>query len=138
MAKFRPRLSHPLHHSFEVACRQYRKIHNLYVIRFRGNIYVTDAHGEMRQAQDWVGQGGRARTLRGASVTADQYRVGTVVCVQEPGMKEPWCLAASIKTDTARTLMKYYANDRGGLPRHQGPALWDGHGIDSHRLAHQA
>lgn len=85
------------------------ELHFDYVIRFRGNIYVTDAHGEMRQAQDWVGQGGRARTLRGASVTADQYRVGTVVCVQEPGMKEPWCLAASIKTDTARTLMKYYA-----------------------------
>ena len=29
MTKFRPRLSHPLHHLFEVACRQYRKIHNL-------------------------------------------------------------------------------------------------------------
>lgn len=85
------------------------KLHFDYVIRFRGNIYVTDARGEMRQAQEWVGQGGRARTLRGAWVTADQYPVGTVVCVQESGMKEPWCLAASTTTDTARTLMNSYA-----------------------------
>ena len=40
-----------------------------YVIRFRGNIYVTDAQGEMRTAAEWVGHGGRARTLRGAHVT---------------------------------------------------------------------
>ncbi|MGH8491180.1 MAG: hypothetical protein ACREXS_20530, partial [Gammaproteobacteria bacterium] len=31
----------------------------------RGNIYLTDAHGEMRAAAEWVGHGGRARTLRG-------------------------------------------------------------------------
>ena len=80
-----------------------------YVIRFRGNIYVTDAQGEMRAAAEWVGHGGRARTLRGAHVTADQYRVGTVVCVQAKDMKEPWCLAASTTTESARTLIDYYA-----------------------------
>ncbi len=80
-----------------------------YVIRFRGNIYVTDAQGEMRTAAEWVGQGGRARILRGAHVTADQYRVGTVVCVQAKDMKEPWCLAASTTTERARTLIDYYA-----------------------------
>ena len=36
-----------------------------YVIRFRGNITVTDALGESRSAAEWVGAGGRARTLRG-------------------------------------------------------------------------
>ena len=80
-----------------------------YVIRFRGKIYVTDAQGEMRTAAEWVGQGGRARILRGAHVTADQYRVGTVVCVQAKDMKEPWCLAASTTTERARTLIDYYA-----------------------------
>ena len=35
-----------------------------YVIRFRGNIHVTAAHGETRPAADWVGAGGRARKLR--------------------------------------------------------------------------
>jgi hypothetical protein len=37
-----------------------------YVIRFRGNIYVSDGRGERRKASEWVGTGGRARTLRGA------------------------------------------------------------------------
>jgi hypothetical protein len=32
--------------------------------------------------------------LRGAAVTADRYAVGTVVCVQDPDMKQAWCLAA--------------------------------------------
>ncbi len=81
-----------------------------YVIRFRGNIHVTDAKGETRPAGEWVGQGGRARTLRHASVTAShQYQVGTVVCVQDKGMKEPWCLAASDPQAQARTLVNHYA-----------------------------
>src|SRR5580658_7289425 len=41
-----------------------------YVIRFRGNIHVTDASGETRTAAQWVGRSGRARKLRGARVTA--------------------------------------------------------------------
>src|SRR5487761_224213 len=40
-----------------------------YVIRFRGNIGVTDADGRTRPASDWVGSGGRARKLRHARVT---------------------------------------------------------------------
>ena len=32
-----------------------------YVIRFRGNIHVTAADGEMRTAAAWVGRRGRAR-----------------------------------------------------------------------------
>ena len=42
-----------------------------FVIRFRGNITVTATDGEARAAADWVGAGGRARTLRGAAVTAE-------------------------------------------------------------------
>ena len=33
-----------------------------YVIRFRGNIGVTDATGQTRPAAEWVGKSGRART----------------------------------------------------------------------------
>src|SRR5208283_1883794 len=79
-----------------------------YLIRFRGNIAVTSAEGEMRPAADWVGVGGRPRTLRNAFVTAEGYQVGTVVCVHAKDMKEPWCLAASTTTDTAKQLMTTY------------------------------
>lgn len=81
-----------------------------YVIRLRGQYYVTNAEGERRKAAQWVGAGGRARTLRDATVTDSRgYRAGTVVCVQDKDMKEPWCLVASERTVAARTLIRYYA-----------------------------
>ena len=79
-----------------------------FVIRFRGNIKVTAADGEARAAAEWVGVGGRARVLRGATVTATGFPVGTVVCVQARDMKQPWCLAASVTNETARALINLY------------------------------
>jgi hypothetical protein len=81
-----------------------------YVIRFRGNIHVTDASGETRTAANWVGRSGRARKLRDARVTASHaYQLGAVVCVHARDMKEPWCLAASDAEAPAGTLIKQYA-----------------------------
>jgi len=79
-----------------------------FVIRFRGNITVTAADGEARPAAEWVGAGGRARVLSGATVTAAGYPVATVVCVQAKDMKQPWCLATSISNETARALINLY------------------------------
>jgi hypothetical protein len=42
-------------------------------IRFRGNIKVTAADGGTQAAVDWVGKGGRMRSLRGAAVTAQDF-----------------------------------------------------------------
>ena len=80
-----------------------------YVIRFRGNIHVTDADGQTKPAAEWVGKGGRARKLRDARVTAKGQQVGAVVCVHAKGMKEPWCLATSLREATAATLVNHYA-----------------------------
>jgi hypothetical protein len=80
-----------------------------YVIRFRGNIHVTDADGQTKTATEWVGKGGRARKLRDARVTAKGQQVGAVVCVHAKGMKEPWCLATSEREATAATLVNHYA-----------------------------
>ncbi len=80
-----------------------------FVIRFRGNITVTAAGGERRSAAEWVGAGGRARVLRGAAVTAERYPGGTVGCVQDKDMQQPWCLAASSIDEPARALINLYA-----------------------------
>jgi hypothetical protein len=80
-----------------------------YVIRFRGNIHVTDADGTTRPATEWVGKGGRARKLTDARVTAKGQQVGAVVCVHAKDMKEPWCLATSERDATAATLINHYA-----------------------------
>jgi hypothetical protein len=79
-----------------------------YVIRFRGNIQVTAADGEMRTAAAWVGAGGRARVLRDALVTAECYQVGSVLCVQDKAMKQAWCLATSGTDQTAKALISLY------------------------------
>jgi hypothetical protein len=79
-----------------------------YVIRFRGNITVTAATGEVRTAAAWVGPGGRARVLRGAAVTTECYQVGTVLCVHDRAMKQAWCLATSTTDATAKALMSLY------------------------------
>jgi hypothetical protein len=78
-----------------------------YVIRFRGNIHVTAADGQMRAAAAWVGTGGRARKLRDAEVTAARHRVAAVVCVKAKDMKEAWCLAASNAEASAREIINY-------------------------------
>ena len=80
-----------------------------YVIRFRGNIHVTDADGLTRPAAEWVGKGGRARKLRDARVTAKGQQVGAAVCVHAKDMKEPWCLATSLRDETTATLVNHYA-----------------------------
>ena len=80
-----------------------------YVIRFRGNIQVTDAEGTAKPAAEWVGKGGRARKLMDARVTAKGQQVGAVVCVHAKDMKEPWCLATSERDATAATLINHYA-----------------------------
>jgi hypothetical protein len=74
-------------------------------ICFRGNITVTAATSEVRTAAAWVGPGGRACVLRGASVTAERYQVGTVLCVHDRAMKQAWCLATSTTDATAKALM---------------------------------
>jgi hypothetical protein len=91
----------------------YRVLHDelkvSFVIRMRANIMVTAASGERRKAADWVGPGGRARVLHGATVTGLNYPVGTVVCVHARGMKEPWCLVTNTTDKTARELVNLYA-----------------------------
>src|ERR671920_358766 len=56
-----------------------------YVIRLKGNTKVSAADGTIRSATEWVGEGGRARKLRDATLTAAQCPVGAVVCVQAKG-----------------------------------------------------
>ena len=80
-----------------------------YVIRFRGNIQVTDANGTTKPAAEWVRKGGRACKLTDARVTAKGQQVGAVVCVHAKDMKEPWCLATSERDATAATLINHYA-----------------------------
>jgi hypothetical protein len=80
-----------------------------YGIRLKGNTRVGAADGTARPAQEWVGQGGRARTLRDAAITEAQCPVGAAVCVHAKGMKEPWCLVTGSRDATAPQIIKLYS-----------------------------
>jgi hypothetical protein len=79
-----------------------------YIIRFRRNILVTNEQGESHPAGEWVGSGGRMRVLPGARVTAEQTPVGSVVVVQDKGMKDLWCLAVSDPSMSGSTAKARY------------------------------
>ncbi len=81
-----------------------------HIIRFKGNIAVTNAKGETRPAREWLSPSGRATIMRDVAVTADQIPVSAVVCVWAKGMKEPWFLAcgAGVAKRTAQQAVKLY------------------------------
>ena len=81
-----------------------------YVVRFRGDVFVTAADGETRRAEDFVGVNGRARKLVNAEISkGKRQRVGAVVCVKAKDMKEAWHLAASDAEATARAIINLYS-----------------------------
>jgi hypothetical protein len=80
-----------------------------YVIRFRGDTFVSAANGETRKADQWVGSGGRARKLKGAKLTREGFEAGASIHVHAKGMKEAWHLAASDGAKSAKEITELYA-----------------------------
>lgn len=86
------------------------KLHFGYLIRMKSNIWVRDRQGNWRYSAEWVGEGGKTRTLREATVTKSaQFPVPTVVCTWDRAMKEPWCLVASDAQASGSALVRLYA-----------------------------
>jgi len=107
-----------------------------YVIRLKGNTRVGAVDGTTRPAQEWVGQGGRARKLRDAVVTEAQCPVGAVVCVQAKDMKEAWCLAASNAAAPSRQIIDLYSKRWGVEPSFRDTKdLRFGMGLSSVRIS---
>lgn len=88
-----------------------------FVIRIRKNIEVTSAQGEQRKALNWLGKGGRSRTLKKAKVTKKAHSVAQVVCVQAKGMKSAWCLATSDGELSSSKIIRWYGKRWGIEPQ---------------------
>lgn len=67
-----------------------------FVIRFKQGTLVAEPNGNSKKAKDWVPTNGRAKKIEPALITSQPFPVAAVVCIKEKGMKEPWCLAASL------------------------------------------
>lgn len=83
-------------------------LHFDYIIRFRGNIHVTDCKGVRRKANEWLGMDGRMRVLHNASITEDMHPVQIIVCVKQKGMKEAWNIASSNGDLTGLDIVRIY------------------------------
>jgi len=80
-----------------------------FIIRFRGVVTIESGDGEARSGHQWVPANGRIKQVKDARVTADRYRIDSVVCVKARGMKDAWCLAVGGTTLTGATAVKLYA-----------------------------
>jgi hypothetical protein len=80
-----------------------------FIIRFRGVVTVERGDGEARPAHQWVPANGRIKQVNDARVTADRYRIDSVVCVKARGMKDAWCLAVGGTTLAGATAVTLYA-----------------------------
>ena len=80
-----------------------------FIIRFRGVVTVESGDGEARSAHQWVPSNGRIKQVKDARVTADRYRIDSVVCVKARGMTDAWCLAVGGTPLTGATAVKLYA-----------------------------
>jgi hypothetical protein len=80
-----------------------------YVIRFRGNTYVTNKHGKTKLASEWLGKSGKAIKLDHAKLTLGQWGVNSIVCVKDKDMKDEWHLATSEVSYSARRIIRLYS-----------------------------
>jgi len=78
-----------------------------FIIRFKQGIHVQH-NGETRSAKGWMHASGRARKLKGVSMTGKKRELGAVVLVHAKRMKDPWCLATNREDLTASKVIKLY------------------------------
>ncbi len=78
-----------------------------YIIRMREGTNITYKNIQKPGAK-WLGKEGRAKSLKNAYVTDQDYEVPMVVCVKKRKMKEPWILAVSQKNIYATKAIKSY------------------------------
>lgn len=78
-----------------------------FAIRFRECIEVSDGK-QSKPASEWLSKTGRARMLKGVTVTKDQVPIPGVVVVHAAKMREPWCIATSRADLNATQVTKMY------------------------------
>lgn len=79
-----------------------------YIIRTRGNIYVTDKNNVTQPGKAWLRSDGRTRTLDQVGVTQDQHPVEKFVCTKQKGMKDAWYLVSNRTDLTGSMIVKFY------------------------------
>lgn len=78
-----------------------------YILRIKRNFTVTDSKLIKKQAHEWLDPN-KATAIDDAKVTVKNYSVKKIVICKEPGMKDLWCIACSIKNIATQTVLNLY------------------------------
>ena len=73
-----------------------------YIIRTKVSVNITDQHGIMKKAKEWLMENGHTKTLNKVAITQDKYPVEKFVSTKKKGMKDAWYLVSN-RADLAGT-----------------------------------
>ena len=79
-----------------------------YIIRIRGNTWVSSSKGIKKKSSDWTGKDGRMKILKSPKLTLDEIEVPGFLAVRDKNMKENWCLVFSDTSKSGSTIKKRY------------------------------
>ena len=80
-----------------------------YIIRIKSNTIVTTKQCILRKAAQWLGDSGRAKSMKEVSLTLDTFPVKQFICVKDKGMKAGWFLVTNLADLPSRKVIKHYA-----------------------------
>ena len=79
-----------------------------YVIRIKSSTTVISNKGTVKKAKEWVHPEGRARVIKGATLTKDDFPVEQVIVTREKNMKDAWYLVTNCKDRKTREIINLY------------------------------
>ena len=79
-----------------------------YLIRIKASTTVISNKNTTKKAIEWLSEDGRARSIKQAKLTKEQFPVEQVIVCRDKGMKSPWLLVTNIKELKTRELTKLY------------------------------
>lgn len=80
-----------------------------YLIRIKSSTTVISNKNTVKKAKEWLADDGRARNIKQAKLTREQFQVEQVVICREKGMKDAWLLATNNKEMKTRQIINLYA-----------------------------
>ncbi len=85
-----------------------KKLNFDYILRVKRNFTVTDNTKTIKKlAHEWL-DCEKLTCIDDGYITVQEYQVNKIIICKEPGMKDMWCLACSIKNIATKTIITLY------------------------------
>ena len=78
-----------------------------YIIRIKSSTTIISSKNTVKKAKEWMREDGRARNIKDAKLTKEEYPVKHAIVVRDKGMKQAWFLVSNcgdLKTSEIKNL----------------------------------